>query len=405
MHEHDHVKAVEAAIADVRDGKMVIVVDDEGRENEGDLIMAADLVTPKAVNFMATHARGLVCLALTPERCDELDLPPMSARNTTPHGTAFTVSVEARRGVTTGISAADRAHTMRTCCAPETTPQDLVRPGHVFPLRSQAGGVLQRTGHTEAAVDLARLAGRYPAGVVCEIMNADGSMARRSDLEAFAAAHGLRFISVADLVRYRMAKERLVQRLAQPKLPTEEGEWRLIVYGTQVDDKSHLALVMGDVGPDDEVLVRVHSECLTGDVFGSVRCDCGQQLAAAKRLIAREGKGVIVYLRQEGRGIGLVEKLKAYELQDDGGLDTVAANERLGHLPDKRDYGIGAQILLDIGVRKIRYLTNNPHKFVAIGGYGLEIVERVPIEVEAHERTKSYLRTKKQKLGHLLEGV
>ena len=394
---------VEQAIAAIREGRMVIVADDEDRENEGDLVMAADACTAEAINFMATHGRGLICTPLLPEHCDRLDLPQMITNNQAPRGTAFTVSVEARVGVTTGISAADRAVTVRTLCDPASLASDLVRPGHVFPLRAVPGGVLQRTGQTEAAIDLARLAGRHPSGVICEIMNEDGTMARRPDLDRFAKRFGLGFVTVADLVCYRMAHDRLVRRLAEPTLPTEEGEWTIIVYETSVDDKNHLALVMGDVGPEDEVLVRVHSECLTGDVFGSVRCDCGTQLQASKERIAEAGKGVIVYLRQEGRGIGLVEKLKAYELQDRDGLDTVEANEQLGHLPDKRDYGIGAQILRDIGVRKIRYLTNNPHKFIALRGYGLEIVERVPLQVKPHARTLSYLRTKRDKMGHFLD--
>ena len=401
----DAIRRAEAAIEEVRAGRMVIVADDEDRENEGDLVMAADAVTPEAVNFMARHGRGLICVPLVGERCDELDLPPMAITNTAPRGTAFTVSVEARVGVTTGISAADRAVTIRTLCDPAMGPRDLVRPGHIFPLRAAAGGVLQRTGQTEAAIDLARLAGRHPAGVICEIMNEDGTMARRSDLDVFAATHGLKFVTVADLVRYRLAKERLVRRLAQPELPTAEGTWKIIVYGTDIDDKSHLSLVMGDISPEDEVLVRVHSECLTGDVFGSVRCDCGPQLKAAMSMFAAAGKGVVVYLRQEGRGIGLVEKLKAYELQDSEGLDTVDANTSLGHLPDKRDYGIGAQILGDVGVRRIRYLTNNPHKFVALAGYDLEIVERVQLQVPHHERTLSYLKTKRDRMGHLLEDL
>jgi 3,4-dihydroxy 2-butanone 4-phosphate synthase/GTP cyclohydrolase II len=396
---------VERAIAAVAAGKMVIVADDEDRENEGDLVMAADACTAESVNFMALHGRGLVCVPLLSEQCDRLDLWPMTSHNTAPRGTAFTISVEARVGVTTGISAADRAVTIRTLCDPASVPGDLVRPGHVFPLRAAPGGVLQRTGQTEAAVDLARLAGRHPSGVICEIMNEDGTMARRPDLDRFAKRFGLEFVTVADLVRYRMAHDRLVRRLAEPSLPTMEGEWRVIVYETSVDDKNHLALVMGEPKPDDAVLVRVHSECLTGDVFGSVRCDCGRQLQAAKERIAAEGTGVIVYLRQEGRGIGLVEKLRAYELQDRDGLDTVEANRQLGHLPDKRDYGIGAQILRDIGVRSIRYLTNNPHKFVALRGYGLEIVERVPLQVAAHERTLRYLRTKRDKMGHLLDEI
>ena len=399
------IRRVEEALEEIRAGRMVIVADDEDRENEGDLVMAADAVTPEAINFMATHGRGLICVPLMAERCDALGLVPMTSQNTAPRGTAFTISVEARTGVTTGISAHDRAVTVRTLCDPLTRPDDLVRPGHIFPLRAAPGGVLQRTGQTEAAIDLARLAGHQPAGVICEIMNEDGTMARRPDLDRFAERFGLRFVTVADLVRYRLAKERLVKRLAQPELPTAEGVWRLIAYGTDVDDKTHVALVLGDIAPSDEVLVRVHSECFTGDVFDSVRCDCGPQLRAAMTMIAAAGKGVVVYLRQEGRGIGLVEKLKAYELQDSHGLDTVEANRSLGHVPDKRDYGIGAQILRDIGVTKIRYLTNNPHKFVALRGYDLEIVERVPLQVVAHERMLPYLRTKRDKMGHLLENL
>ena len=393
---------VEACLGDLRAGKMIIVVDDANRENEGDLVLAAEHVSPEAVNFMITNGRGLVCVALTAERCDELELAQMARRNSAPLATAFTVSVEARHGTTTGISAADRARTVEVLCDPTCGPQDLVQPGHVFPLRAMRGGVLRRTGHTEAAVDLARMAGCRPAGVLCEIMNGDGSMARLPDLETFAALHGLSIVSVAELVEYRMAHDRIVRRVAAPELPTEEGDWRLVCYETAVDDKSHLALVMGEWESDEPVLVRVHSECLTGDVFGSVRCDCGAQLAGAKERIAAEGKGVIVYLRQEGRGIGLVEKLKAYELQDSEGLDTVEANVTLGHLPDKRNYGVGAQILRDLGVRKIRYMTNNPHKFVALAGYGLEITERVPLQSVPHARNVGYLRTKKSKLGHLL---
>ena len=396
---------VESALLDLRAGKMVIVVDDAGRENEGDLIAAAEHVSPEMVNFMVTHGRGLVCAALTADRCEQLELPQMARRNTAPMGTAFTVSVEARHGTTTGISAADRARTIQVLCDPKCGPADLVQPGHVFPLRAMKGGVLRRTGHTEAAVDLARLAGCRPAGVICEIMNEDGSMARLPDLEAFAERHDMKILAVADLVEYRMAHERIVSRVAAPELPTEEGDWRLLCYSSESDDKNHLALVMGEWEPDEPVLVRVHSECLTGDVFGSVRCDCGEQLAAAKRRIAEAGKGVVVYLRQEGRGIGLVEKLKAYELQDRDGLDTVEANVSLGHLPDKRNYGVGAQILRDLGVSKIRYMTNNPHKFVAIKGYGLEIIERVPLQPPVHEKNRDYLRTKKAKLGHLLTDV
>lgn len=396
---------VEAALRDIRAGKMIIVTDDEGRENEGDLIAAAEHATPEMVNFMVTHGRGLVCAPLTADRCDELELPQMARRNTAPLGTAFTVSVEARHGTTTGISAADRARTIQVLSDPKCSAQDLVQPGHVFPLRAMRGGVLRRVGHTEAAIDFARMAGCRPAGVLCEIMNEDGSMARRPDLEVFAEKHELRMVSVADLVEYRMAHDRIVTRVAAPELPTEEGDWRLICYQTDVDDKNHLALVMGEWEPDEPVLVRVHSECLTGDALGSVRCDCGEQLSAAKTRIAEAGKGAIVYLRQEGRGIGLVEKLKAYELQDREGLDTVEANVSLGHLPDKRNYGVGAQILRDLGVSKIRYMTNNPHKFIAIKGYGLEIIERVPLQAEPNEKNRGYLQTKKDKLGHLLSDV
>jgi len=408
MSPKDPAKAlarIDSALRDIRAGKMIIVTDDEGRENEGDLIAAAEHVTPEMVNFMVTHGRGLVCAPLTAERCDELDLPQMVRRNTAPLGTAFTVSVEARHGTTTGISAADRARTIQVLSDPKCSADDLVQPGHVFPLRAMRGGVLRRTGHTEATIDFARMAGCRPAGVLCEIMNEDGSMARREDLEAFAERHELPIVSVADLVEYRMAHDRIVTRVASPDLPTDEGDWKLICYATDIDDKSHLALVMGEWEPDEPVLVRVHSECLTGDALGSIRCDCGEQLRAAKQRIAEVGKGVIVYLRQEGRGIGLVEKLKAYELQDREGLDTVEANVSLGHLPDKRNYGVGAQILRDLGVSKIRYMTNNPHKFVAIKGYGLEITERVSLEVEPHEKNRRYLKTKREKLGHLLSDV
>jgi len=395
---------IEAAIQEIAAGTFVIVVDDEDRENEGDLTIAADKVTPEAINFMARHGRGLICAALTQERLDELGVPLMVADNTARYGTAFCVSVEARKEVTTGISAADRAATVRALVNPATLPADLARPGHMFPLRAAPGGVLKRAGQTEAAVDLARLAGLTPAGVICEVMNEDGTMARVPDLRRFAAEHGIRVITIADLIRYRLRNERLVRRAAQPKLPTTLGDFRLIAYESVAENKSHLALVMGDIGPDDRVLVRVHSECLTGDVFGSVRCDCGPQLKLAMKQIAEEGKGVVIYLRQEGRGIGLVNKLKAYELQD-AGEDTVQANESLGFKADQRDYGIGAQMLVDIGVRRIRALTNNPRKFVGLQAYGIEIVERVPLEVPPHEQTLGYLRTKKEKLGHLLNSV
>ena len=395
---------IEAAIEEIRAGRMVIVVDDEDRENEGDLTLAAEKVTPEAVNFMARHGRGLICLPMTAERLDALRVPLMVQRNTAAFRTAFCVSIEARAGVSTGISAADRAATIRAAIDPKTRPEDLVRPGHVFPLRAQPGGVLRRAGQTEAAVDLARLAGLTPAGVICEIMNEDGTMARVPDLQAFAAQHGLGMILVADLIRYRLQHERLVRRVAAPKLPTRHGDFRIVAYRSDLERKTHLALVLGEIRPTAPVIVRVHSECLTGDVFGSLRCDCGRQLERAMEIIAAEGAGVIVYLRQEGRGIGLVNKLRAYELQD-GGDDTVVANERLGFRADQRDYGIGAQILTDLGARQLRVLTNNPVKFVALAGYGLEIVERLPLEITPDHHSRSYLRTKKEKLGHLLDSV
>jgi len=394
---------VEQAIADIRAGKLVIVADDEDRENEGDLVGAADRVTPAMVNFMATHGRGLICLTLTPDRCQALGLSQMTEHNTESRETAFTVSVDAaaRFGVTTGISAADRAATVRVAIDPASVPGDLRRPGHVFPLRARPGGVLQRVGQTEASVDLARLAGLYPAGVICEILNADGTMARRPELDRFAAEHRLTFITVAQLVQYRLANERLVHRVASARLPTAAGEFRIIGYRNDVDDAEHVALVYGDVTGPQPVLVRMHSKCLTGDVFGSARCDCGWQLESAMHTIAREGRGVIVYLDQEGRGIGLLNKLKAYELQD-AGDDTVEANEKLGFKPDLRNYGIGAQILLDLGLSSIRVLTNNPKKLVGLEGYGLEIVERLPIVPPPSAENRAYLDVKRDKLGHLL---
>jgi len=394
---------VEQAIADIRAGKLVIVADDENRENEGDLVGAADRVTPDMINFMATSGRGLICLTLTPERCQALGLPQQVEHNTEDKETAFTISIDAARrfGVTTGISAHDRAATIRVAIDPATVPADLRRPGHVFPLRARPGGVLQRVGQTEASMDLARLAGLYPAGVICEILSADGTMARRPELERVAAEHGLTFITVAQLVEYRLAKERLVHRVAEARLPTPFGEFRIIGYRNDVDQAEHVALVFGDVAGRRDVLVRMHSKCLTGDVFGSARCDCGWQLHAAMRTIAEQQGGVIVYLDQEGRGIGLLNKLKAYELQD-AGADTVTANEQLGFKADLRNYGIGAQILLDLGLSSIRVLTNNPMKLVGLEGYGLEIAERVPIVPPSSDENRSYLDTKRDKLGHFL---
>ncbi|HET7564159.1 MAG TPA: bifunctional 3,4-dihydroxy-2-butanone-4-phosphate synthase/GTP cyclohydrolase II [Gemmatimonadaceae bacterium] len=394
---------IEQAIADIKAGKLIIVADDEDRENEGDLVCAAQLVTPELINFMITHARGWVCLPLTGERCDQLELPPMSDVNTEEQRTAFTVSIDAghRFGVTTGISAQDRAKTIQVAVDPATIPSDLRRPGHVHPLRARDGGVLQRVGHTEASVDFARLAGLYPAGVICEILNPDGTTAKRPQLEAFAEQHGLTFVTVAQLVAYRLQTERLVHRVAEARLPNDFGEWRIIGYRNDVDEHEHVAMVYGNVSGAENVLVRMHSRCLTGDVFGSMRCDCGWQLHTAMEMIQEEGRGVVVYLDQEGRGIGLLNKLKAYELQDRG-ADTVEANERLGFGADLRNYGIGAQILLDLGLKSIRPLTNNPRKMVGLEGYGLRIEERVPIIPQTTDENRAYLATKQAKLGHLL---
>jgi len=396
---------VDEAVDDITAGKMVILVDDEDRENEGDLCMAAEKVTPEAINFMAKYGRGLICLSLTPERVEELKLPMMTDDNTSPFGTAFTVSIEAKKGVTTGISAADRARTILTAIDPGTKPEDLTRPGHIFPLKAKAGGVLRRAGQTEGSVDLARLARLIHSGVICEIMSDDGTMARVPELMEFSKKHNLKIVTIKDLIRYRMRTELFVKRLATVKLPTTYGgDFTAIAYSNAIDNNLHIALIKGEIKPDDEVLVRVHSQCLTGDVFASRRCDCGEQLHKAMEIIRKEGKGVILYMQQEGRGIGLINKLKAYELQDKG-LDTVEANIKLGFKPDLRDYGIGAQILVDLGVRKMRLMTNNPKKIVGLEGYGLKVVSRVPIEMNPNERNIIYLKTKKKKLGHILDNV
>ena len=396
---------IEDAVAAIRAGKMVIVCDDENRENEGDLTIAAEKITPEAINFMARYGRGLICLPMTPERLDELDVPLMVQQNSATFGTAFCVPIEAKDSTTTGISAGDRAATVLAAINPKTKPSDLARPGHMFPLRSRTGGVMVRAGQTEAAVDLARIAGLYPAGVICEIMNEDGTMARVPQLAKFAKRHGLLMITIADLIKYRTRTESLVKRVASAKMPTDEfGDFRIYAFENSIDKQTHVALVKGDLGDGRDVMVRVHSQCLTGDVLHSARCDCGAQRDAALERIAAEGRGILLYLHQEGRGIGLANKIRAYELQDEG-FDTVEANERLGFKADQRDYGVGVQILRDLGVRSMRLLSNNPRKLVGIEGYGLSVSEWLPLEIPASESTRRYLKTKKEKLGHKLSSV
>ncbi len=409
-----HFSSIQEIVQEIRDGKMVIVVDDASRENEGDLTIAAEKITPQIINFMLSHARGILCLAIAPEIAEALNLPPMVPNNNARFETPFTVSIDARNGITTGVSAEDRATTILTAIGRDAKPEDLVRPGHIFPLKARAGGVLVRTGHTEGAVDLAKLAGLRPASVICEIMDENGQMAKLPELKKFAEKHNLKICTIADIIKYRREKERLIEKKVAVNLPTVYGNFKLHLYRSYIDDYLHLALCYGDIGSTDDsftpqqqepVLVRVHDECLTGDVFGSLRCDCGEQLHNSLRVIQKEGKGVVLYMRQEGRGIGLENKLHAYALQETEGLDTVEANEKLGFLPDKRDYGIGAQILKDLGITKMRLLTNNPRKFKALEGYGLEIVERVSIPITPRKENLRYLEAKKRKLGHIIEGI
>ncbi len=399
------VASVEEAIKTVRNGKLIIIVDDEDRENEGDLMVAAEKVTPDVINFMAKHGRGLICLSMTKERARQLELPPMVTDNTASFQTAFTVSIDAKKGTTTGISAYDRSQTVLTAIDPLTRPSDLARPGHIFPLEAQEGGVLKRSGQTEASVDIARLAGLNPAGVICEIMNDDGTMSRMPDLEKFSQTYGIPIVTIADLIKYRMQNEILITKIEEADLPTKFGHFRVMIYQDAIRGEQHVALVKGELKRDEPTLVRAHSQCLTGDSFGSVRCDCGEQLNRAMRMIENEGKGVILYiLNHEGRGIGLANKIKAYAIQDRG-VDTVEANQKLGFKPDHRDYGLGAQILVSLGVNKLRLITNNPRKYIGLAGYGLEIVERVPIEIEPNQANLQYLKTKKEKMGHILEMV